>query len=299
VPTRLDALRWIGKVRQAERFDLLAATTIERFPALRVWVTKKPLVLLEHSDDWERILAILAWFRDRPKAGVYLRQIDVRGVDTKFIEARRGLLVELLDLVLPAEVIDNSRGRQFESRYGLLARPSLVRFRLLDPNHRLSGMSDVATPISEMAGLDLPVGRVFITENELNGIVFPEVAKSIVIFGLGYGLEVLREIRWIADKEVYYWGDIDTHGLAMLDRLRSFFPSARSLLMDRATLDEHRLHWVEELAQYLGPLTRLTEAEMALYEDLAANRLGDRVRLEQERIGFGWVQRALTKIDAA
>ena len=33
--------------------------------------------------------------------------------------------------------------------------------------------------------------------------------------------------------------------------------------------------------------------ECALFEDLLADRCGDRVRLEQERIGYGWLEAAL------
>jgi hypothetical protein len=79
----------------------------------------------------------------------------------------------------------------------------------------------------------------------------------------------------------------------MLDRLRGRFPHARSFLMDRATLHEHRKQWVEEAMQHLAALERLSADERALYDDLAANRLGTRVRLELERIGFGWVERTI------
>lgn len=44
---------------------------------------------------------------------------------------------------------------------------------------------------------------------------------------------------------------------------------------------------------HLAPLARLTPDETALYEDLVANRLADRLRLEQERISFRWLRRAL------
>jgi hypothetical protein len=96
-PTELDALRLIGKHRQAERFQALADATLRAFPALRDWLTSKPLTVLKHAHDWERILAVLAWFRDHPRPGLYLRQLEIPDVDTKFIEARRGLLSDLLD----------------------------------------------------------------------------------------------------------------------------------------------------------------------------------------------------------
>ncbi len=41
-------------------------------------------------------------------------------------------------------------------------------------------------------------------------------------------------------------GDIDTYGFAMLDRLRSYHPHIRSLLMDEATLLQHRPLWGRE-----------------------------------------------------
>jgi hypothetical protein len=37
---------------------------------------------------------------------------------------------------------------------------------------------------------------------------------------------------------VLYWGDLDTHGFAILDELRAHCPHAESLLMNRATFLE-------------------------------------------------------------
>ena len=54
------------------------------------------------ADDWDRAAGSVAWLQAHPRPGLYLRQVDIPGVDTKFIEDQRGLLAELLDLVLPA-----------------------------------------------------------------------------------------------------------------------------------------------------------------------------------------------------
>ncbi|MCU1337334.1 MAG: conserved hypothetical cytosolic protein, partial [Bryobacterales bacterium] len=53
------------------------------------------------------------------------------------------------------------------------------------------------------------------------------------------GLERLSEVRWLRQPALHYWGDIDTYGFHILDRLRSTFPNAWSFLMDRETLLEH------------------------------------------------------------
>lgn len=80
---------------------------------------------------------------------------------------------------------------------------------------------------------------------------------------------------------------------ATLDQLRGHFPHARSLLMDRATLLAHRPLWGREDTPTQRELSRLHEDEAGLYDDLRHDRLGPAVRLEQERIGFAWVQAAL------
>lgn len=117
----------------------------------------------------------------------------------------------------------------------------------------------------------------------------------MVVFGLGYGLERLAEVGWLRRVEVRYWGDIDTHGFGILNRLRANLPQARSFLMDRATLQAHRTLWGREPAdrRYTGDTSRLTADECALFGDLLTDRCGDRVRLEQERIGYGWLETAL------
>ncbi len=295
VATNDDALRLVGARREADRFSRAATATLAEFPELREWIARKPLALVEHMRDWERVLRVLAWFRRHRRPGVYLRQLDIPGVDTKFIESRKGLLVELLDLVLPAEYIDASckGARSFEPRYGLLAKPALVRFRVLDDSRVIGGFSDLTVPVHQFASMPLDVDHIFITENEANGLAFPNVARSIVVFGLGYGVAGLARATWLSTKRLHYWGDIDTHGFAILDRLRGLFPHTVSLLMDRDTLSAHRDLWAHEVAPHREALERLSDEEQSLYDDLREDRLGSGVRLEQERIAFGWAERAI------
>jgi hypothetical protein len=167
---------------------------------------------------------------------------------------------------------------------------------LLDPALYVQGrLSDLSLPAEEFAALELVVRRVFITENRTNGLAFPPCRDAMVVFGLGYGLERLAEVGWLRSVDVHYWGDIDTHGFGILNRLRARLPEARSFLMDRPTLEAHRALWGQEPAErrYASDVSRLTAEERALFEDLKLDRLGERVRLEQERVGFGWLEAAL------
>jgi hypothetical protein len=241
------------------------------------------------------------WLEAHPRPNVYLRQVDIPGVDSKFIEAHRGVLMQWLDLVLPALAIDPSTVgvAGFARRYGFREKPERVRLRALDPAQAPfsgAGDADLTLDASTFAGLQPGVARVFITENEVNFLTFPPVADSLLIFGAGYGFDILAQAGWLGQCEVYYWGDIDTHGFAILDQLRARLPHARSLLMDRATLLEFEAHWGAEERPTLRDLHRLDADERALYDELRDNRIRPNLRLEQERIGFGWVKRAVLEL---
>ncbi|HZH75426.1 MAG TPA: DUF3322 domain-containing protein [Archangium sp.] len=296
VPTEADALRIIGKTQEAERFHTLRQVIVDAFPSLEKWVYVRPLKVVELAAHWEGLLAVLRWFSHNPCSGLFRRQLEIEGVDTKFIEHHRQVLTELLELILPPEQIHSEWGTSFDRRFGLREKPFIVRFRLLDETQFIQGFSDLAVPLSDLARLELPVDDVIVTENEVNGLALPSRLRTMVVFAQGYALGKLGEVPWLASRRVLYWGDIDTHGFTMLDRFREHFPQARSLLMDRETLLAHRNMWVTEGTQSTEALTRLDADEQLLFRELLRGTHGERVRLEQERIGFRSVRGALDSL---
>ena len=303
VDTLEDALDILGKSREAGRFANMVERTRLRQPPLLEWLAHKPLKALELADVWDQLLDVTEWIRQHPRPGVYLRQIDIPGVHSKFIEAHRGVLLQWLDRLLPQEAVNNCATgvTGFASRYGFRDKPQRIRLRALDPAHALlprSVTADITLDAESFAALSPAVSRVFITENEINYLAFPPVQGSLLIFGAGYGFEMLAQAAWLASCQVYYWGDIDTHGFAILDQLRTYLPHAHSLLMDRGTLLAFEAQWGREEKQMLRYLSRLNTEERALYDELRDNRLGRNLRLEQERIGFGWLESALAALGA-
>ncbi len=302
VDTLEDALALIGQAPAAERFRVLWRQAVAAAPPLSQWLEKRPLQALDLAGRWDRLLAVLAWIRANPRPGVYLRQVDVEGVDSKFIEAHRGVLTEWLDLVLPADAIDTAASgtSQFARRFGFLDKPIRLRLRMLDaalPSlPGLRGLPDITLDAASFAALALPVVRVFITENETNFLAFPPKDDSIVLFGAGYGWESLASATWLCRCDLRYWGDIDTHGFAILHQLRAFLPQVSSFLMDRETLMAHRDHWGEELSPARHELANLTAEESALYDELRFESIRPGLRLEQERIGFGWCGNRLAEL---
>ncbi len=287
----------LGRTDEADVFRNLVELTRTREPGLVDWVAAHPVEATAAAGSWWRLLQIVGWLRTHPRPGIYVRQVDLHGVDTKFIERNAPLLSALLDTVLPPDVIWDDEYR-FEPRYGFRSAPRTVQIRALDPAIAVSvGVQDRPITLTlddfgELSG----VQRVFVTENQVNFLAFPMAERSIVVFGEGYDVAKIAAAPWITSVPVHYWGDIDTHGFAILDHLRLKLPNVTSMLMDRATLFAHEGQWGEEVAQVRRELPGLSRAERDLYDDLRDNRIRANLRLEQELIRYGAVRSAIATL---
>jgi hypothetical protein len=298
VDTLEIATTLIGKSDDLRRFTEVLTLTRQEQPLLVSWLSARPLLAIELAAQWPHFLKIMAWITEHPRPGIYLRQVDIPGIHSKFIEGHRVVLSELFDLVLQKEAIalEQTGVGRFSARYGFLDKPVRIRFRVLDDRIGLlpgSILPDITLDSDNFARLDLSVEHVFITENETNFLAFPSVSNSIVIFGAGYGWEALGRASWLSRCRIHYWGDIDTHGFAILDRLRSRFDHVESFLMDRRTLMAHEKLWGEETEQVVHDLLNLTEKEKVLFDELRDNRVRNGLRLEQERVSYQWLKAAL------
>ena len=284
----------LGVVGEIRRLADLTEQTKAACPRLVPWLTAHPVRALALAGDWPQLLATVAWIDQRQAPGMYLRQVDVPGVDTKFIGRHKGVLTELLDVQLDADRIE-PEARDFEARFRFRRKPSYIRFRCAATCHGVGdgAFSELTVRLEEIAVPPAGVTRAYIIENEVTYLAFPLAAGAMVIFGGGYAVDVLESLAWLAALDVSYWGDIDTHGFAILNRLRHHVPHARSMLMDRATLLAHREQWVREPTPTAAALALLTAAEQALYRDLVVGEFGPAVRLEQERISFASIEQAL------
>ena len=118
---------WLGMGERWERAILRRAQLADRWPMLAPRLGKHFSVLADYSDlDFERLVSVTGWLAAHPDCGLYLRQLPVPGVDTKWIEARKPLLGELISSVT---------GRVEADLYalcGLRRPPVLVRMRILE-----------------------------------------------------------------------------------------------------------------------------------------------------------------------
>lgn len=291
-----DVAACAGESAALARFAEVAQTLRSRQPRLGDWLAEQPLRAIAVQGDLPRLLAVIEYFQAHPRPMRYARELGITGVDSKFIEENRALLGVWLDCLLPAEAVDATvhglADGGFERRFGLRCEEPLIRFRWLDRAFMLGDcIADATVPLSEFAAYAPRCERVFVTENKINFLTLPGCNRSLAVFGGGYAIDRLGSVPWLGEKLLYYWGDIDTHGFAILSRLRGRWAHTRSLLMDRDTLLGHKELWGEEPPdrRCLHDLGALDSEERALYDDLRFDRLGERVRLEQERIGYAQV----------
>ncbi|MHA3723927.1 Wadjet anti-phage system protein JetD domain-containing protein [Leucobacter sp. HY1910] len=254
-------------------------------PEAHAWALAHPLRATQIAPEWPAILRARDWLDWHRGSGKYLREVDAAGVDTKLIERHRSLLAELL--AVPASAAG------FTTALGLAAKPSFVRLRF-DPD--LLGLprelTEASLRLDELSRVRAQVTRALIVENEVSYLSAPVPAGGVVLWGKGYDAATPASLAWLepaAERgDVLYWGDLDTHGFAILNRVRGRLPGVRSVLMDRETLLAHEARWGSETTPANVSLPHLTEAERELYEDLVTDRYAPALRLEQERIDWPW-----------
>ena len=288
-----DVASWIGEAERWARAQRRYGDLRARWPQLSGALPRHFDMLADYSEqDYGRLIALLDWIQRNPTSNLYPRQVPVSGLDSKWFEGRKGVLADLVEAALRGPVIE---GDPFQ-RCGLKAPPRLVRLRILDASlrQRLGGLGDISAPWEQLADLDLPARHVFVVENLQTGLAFDDLPGAVVLMGLGYGVDLLGRLPWVAQAQGLYWGDLDTHGFAILNRARAHVPSLKSILMDEATLRSHAELWTQEKVPHTAEaLPLLTQAEQSVYQALKRNIWGQNVRLEQERIAWDVAWRVL------
>lgn len=248
--------------------------------------------ILSLSDaSFATVIDVIDWLRTHPLGSLRPRQLPIRGVDSKWFETHRSLVTALLggighaDAVTVLDAEPRLRLRILDTTLIAAADPAATGDRASNSAPAVY-LDDVTAPISQLGRLPISPRLVFVFENLESVLAMPEWPGAVAVHGSGYAVDGVARLGWIAGARVIYWGDLDSHGFAILNRLRSHLPEVKSVLMDEATLLAHQDLWVPEPKPSTGTFAHLTGTEARALERLRAE---GHVRLEQERIPWDTV----------
>lgn len=290
--TEKDFLKFLGKEKEVELFKANVERITNEFPELKDWIIKNPKKVIDNTNEWESILKVCQYFKQNPKPNLYIRELPIK-VHTKFVERNQSVIKELLDILVFEYINENEK--QFEKRFNLKFAEPQIRFKILDKEISqkfFSGLDDIAIPVSQFETLNLPIKRVLVVENKTTlytTLTLPKMDKTIAVFGSGYSVYNLKNVRWFDNLELFYWGDIDVQGFEILSQFRTYFPKTKSVLMDKQTFDEFFEDDKGTLTNISTKLN-LTDEEQQLYEILKTNNC----RLEQEKIPIDYSDKKIT-----
>lgn len=284
--TEYDYLKYINEEKNTAKFKKDITSILSSFPELKDWIYKYPIKVIEN--DWESLLKVCKYFKAVPQPHLYIRELPIQ-VHTKFIENNTGIIRELLDIII-AEYV-NFEEKKFEPHFNLKYDEPIARFRILDESvsqQQFGGVEDISIPISEFRHLCLPIQTVYVVENKINMLTFPSKRDSIVIWGHGFGVDIMKNVEWLKTKKIYYWGDLDAQGFQILSEIRTHFEQLESFLMDRHTFD---LFYEGDKGTETNVEKNLclTSEESEMFKYLRENNL----RLEQEKIPYEYVAKMI------
>lgn len=268
------AARAAGMLPHWQRINAL----LERFvtalgPDLRPALISRLKSWQDFSDTTAtQFISAVNWINTHDTSEYYIRELPIKGIDSKWLAHHRSLIESLTGPL------------KFKTA------PALVDIRSLDPALTLFGLRRIICELTDVQSAGLPGTRVIIVENHQSYLALPDIPGTIAVYGQGLNaVSLTKNLETFADIDVLYWGDLDSNGFYILDRVRRNLPHTRSVLMDIETARAHAEFGVEETTSKRFHPETLTLDELTALEFLHSHADNTWLRIEQERIGFNWV----------
>jgi len=244
----------------------------------------------DESNYWNMIAISLKWLLDNPDSNIYIREIPVE-VHSKFIENNAKIIASLY-----AAIRGINNDSVLEALCGLKTKEPLIRFRLKNTNRE-----ETALPVSAFNELERhedisKIRKAIVIENEIVYLTFPINDEILIIFGSGFkAVDALKKAHFLDSLKLYYFGDLDEHGLDILSLFRKEHPNTESFLMDIETYNKFSKYAVKGQKENMKAVeANLNDTELELLRYLKAH--SEKNRLEQERITQAYIIRNIEKL---
>ncbi len=234
-----DLLYLTEKQQEFDEFTKTLRYILQQKTVLSKWLAEKPECVLEYKEEWPGLFAVVDFLFTNDVSDYYLRNIPVP-VHTKFIETYKTIIWSILSFINPDRFsID---GQSFEQTIGVKPKPFLFTLRWLDRSMaetHTNGIAVMGLAVEELRQLNWQPREIWVVENETALYMLPENAGGLAIWSRGKALSLLNDIPLFNNTSVYYWGDLDEDGFAMLNDFRGLYPHVQSRFMDMACVNMH------------------------------------------------------------
>ncbi len=284
--TEMDYLTFLKQSKTILRFLKNAQIVYDQFPGSESWLRANSKRLLDEETEpgyWQNICRCVHWLLEHPASALYIREIPL-SVHTKFIESHKN---DIISLVRFKRGTKNDEYQIFEDELGLKRDEAFIRFRL--------GNNDQGLPISVFRKITFDnVKEVFVIENKMVYLTFPQSEQRLCIFGSGFQAASLSVCEYLSSIPIFYFGDLDEHGFIILSRFRSCFHHVCSFCMDTQTLKTFDQYRTEGNTVSTETVQNLTDEEALVFASLQNDPM--RNRLEQERIPLPYIAGRLREL---
>ncbi len=242
------------------------------------------------NSDLELLVVVIPQLRKGMGKGCYLRELPIIYVDTKFVEKNKRIIesitAAIIDRTVNAAGLLNWLKCEEKPKDWLLIKPLCPISR-----EALGGIPLLRISCDTLTGFELPAMNILVVENEQSCLSLGQFRNTIAISGGGKNIEFLSA-TWLKNKNVGYWGDIDSEGLKILSDARSQFGGLTPLMMDEKTVLVFEERMVPEPESVFKVPCSLTGDELTLFNNLRSKKYKDS-RLEQERLPRDYVASVL------
>lgn len=267
--------RYLGKTSYMNCFLEAYHLIVDDFPELKLWCISRRDDLILNKEFAQKVLNLAHYFKNGAEKNCYITQWKIEGIDTKFHQKNFDTFRKIANAVLNINLKNKD---EFYEYFSLRDRYSEINTGIVGNDLYFNGCHRFSITVWELAKWDKKPDKVIIFENkDVGSYVLDEVTSDVscvIFYGTGASISGLKNVDWLQNCQLYYYGDLDKDGFAILSELRGKFPSLRSFLMEEYTPD------ITDRKGNPRSIANLTEKELECYNQIISKN----TRFEQEHI---------------
>lgn len=298
IETEVDFLTLIDKLDEGNTFKDTVIKFRNHFDSniIDEYLINNRKSLFNYSSDYiDNFIIIAKFLVENPTSMLYPRELPTV-VDTKFLEKNISSFITFIKYFRDVDAqVDKWQ------QLGLVNPAATVSLRYASDLTINSKDLSFNTPIINIEPNSLKTvkgkfSRIFILENKTTFYTFPLQADDCAIYCGGFAILMLKGIEFFKTSNLYYFGDLDEHGFAILSKFRALYSNVKSFCMDYKTIQDYKDYLIKGEV-YPGDLELLTNDEAYALSYLKNYTIKDTSsRIEQEKLSSNYILNRLSEL---